>query len=182
MYLERQAMKNQKCLVAYFSRKGSNLVNGKVVDLLTGNTEVIAKIIQEETGGDLFRIEAVKAYPVNYGEMAELAREELRTQARPEITGMVKDVGGYEVLFLGYPNWWDTMPMAVYTFLEKHRLTGLTIAPFCTHEGTGMGRSEQELARICPAARVANGLAIHGGHVQETDAEIKGWVKRVLEG
>jgi flavodoxin len=173
-------MKMRKYLVAYFSRNGSNYVSGDIAHLATGNTEVAAKMIVEMTGGDGFRIETANAYPENYGEMAEVAREELQHQARPEIVGRVGDIGAYEVVFLGYPNWWDTFPMAVGTFLEQHRMTGLTIAPFCTHEGTGMGRSEKDIGKLCPGANVAAGLAIHGTRAKGARKEIEEWVKRTV--
>jgi flavodoxin len=172
-------MKTKKCLIAYFSRPGSNYASGHVVDLPVGNTEVAAKMIQEMTGGDLFRVETVKAYPADYMDTTEIAGKEMREGARPEIAGSVKDIAKYDVVFLGYPNWWDTMPMAMFTFLEKHNLMGLTIAPFCTHEGNGMGRSAGDIAKTCPGARIVEGLAIQGTHVEESWEVIEAWVGKI---
>lgn len=169
-------MSKVKSLVAYYSRAGSNYVSGNIVDLPVGNTEVAAKIIQKLAGSDLFRIDTVKAYPAGYHETTEVARKELRQQARPELTGQVEDLSKYGVIYLGYPNWWGTMPMAVYSFLEGHDLSGKTILPFCTHEGSGMGRSESELLKLCPGSRVLKGLPIVGGAVQGARSLIAAWL------
>jgi len=176
-------MKNKKNLIAYFSRKGHNYVSGKIVNLPVGNTEIAARMIQELTGGDLFQIEAVKAYPEDYTEATEVAKKELHENARPELVRQVPDIGAYDVIFLGYPNWWNTFPMPVFTFLERHALAGKTIVPFCTHEGSGLGRSEMDIAKLCPGATLMEGLAIHGTHVGAARAAIEKWLTRnVLTG
>jgi flavodoxin len=172
-------MTNKKCLIAYFSRKGNNYVSGKIVNLPVGNTEVAAKMLREMTGAGLFRIEAVKAYPDDYTETTEVAKNELRDDARPELAGSVKDIASYDVVFLGYPNWWGTIPMPVFTFLEGHDLAGKTIAPFCTHEGSGLGRSERDIAKLCPGVTLAEGLAIHGTHVKAAKTDIENWLNRI---
>ena len=167
---------NKKCLVAYFSRKGQNYVSGKIVDLKVGNTEVVANMIQKIAGGDLFPIESVSAYPKDYTETTEVAKNELRTKARPELTGRVENMKTYDVIFLGYPNWWGTMPMPVYTFLESYDLSGKTIVQFCTHEGSGMGHSEKDIAKACPKATVLEGIAIHGTRAASAGPEVLGWI------
>jgi flavodoxin len=167
---------NKKCLIAYFSRKGQNYFSGKIVDLKAGNTEVVAKMIQKRTGGDLFHIETVTAYPKDYIETTEIAKNELRTKARPKLTGRVENMGAYDVIFLGYPNWWGTPPMAVFTFLENYDFTGKTILPFCTHEGSGMGHSEKDIAKSCPKATILKGLAIHGSHASSAESEVLSWI------
>jgi len=165
-----------RSLIAYYSRPGNNYVNGNIVNLPVGNTEVAAKMIQKRTGGDLFRIDTVKDYPVDYTEATDVAKEELRQNARPELSGRVDNLAGYDVVFLGYPNWWGTMPMAVFTFLEGCYFSGKTIVPFCTHEGSGMGRSERDIRKLCPDARVSTGLPIRGGGVQEAEEDIATWL------
>ena len=85
-------------------------------------------------------------------------------------------VENYDIIFLGYPNWWDTMPMTVWTFLETYDFGGKTIIPFCTHEGSRMGRSEQDIKTLCPKATVMKGLPIKGSNVQNADKEIEKWV------
>jgi flavodoxin len=172
-------MSKTKGLIAYYSRAGNNYVNGSIVNLPVGNTEVAAKMIQKLTGSDIFRIDTVKTYPEGYQETTEVAREELRRNARPEITGHVDNMADYSVIYLGYPNWWGTMPMAVFTFLEAYDLAGKTIVPFCTHEGSGMGRSESDIRKLCPNARVLKGIAIKGGSVQRANNEIADWLTQV---
>ncbi len=170
---------NKKCLIAYFSRKGQNYVSGKIVDLKIGNTEVVAKMIQKITGGDLFRIETVTAYPKDYTETTEVAKNELRTKARPKLTGRVKDMGAYDVIFLGYPSWWGTPPMAVFTFLESYDFSGKTIVPCCTHEGSGMGHSEKDVAKACPKTTVLEGVAIHGTNASSAGSEVSRWLNKL---
>jgi flavodoxin len=170
---------NKKCLIAYFSRKGQNYASGRIVDLNVGNTEVIAKMIQKKTGGDLFHIETVTAYPKDYTETTEVAKNELRTKARPKLTGQVENMGAYDVIFLGYPNWWGTPPMAVFTFLESYDLSRKTIVPFCTHEGSGMGHSEKDIAKACPKATILEGIAIPGTSASSAESEVSSWIDRL---
>lgn len=170
-------MSKTKSLIAYYSRAGNNYVNGDIVNLPVGNTEVAAKMIQKLTGGDIFRIDTLKPYPEGYQETTEAAKEELRGNARPDISGRVNNMADYDVVYLGYPNWWGTMPMAVFTFLEAHDLAGKTIIPFCTHEGSGMGRSERDIEKICAGAGVLKGLAIRGGSVQQAQDQIAKWLR-----
>jgi flavodoxin len=108
-----------------------------------------------------------------------VARQELRQKARPELTGRVDTMGDYTVVFLGYPNWWSTMPMAVFTFLEAYDFSGKTIIPLCTHEGSGMGHSESDIAKLCPAATVLKGLAITGGSVHQAEIQIATWLREL---
>ena len=167
---------NKKPLIAYYSRKGNNYLNGSIVYLEVGNTEVVAKIIQEQTGGDLFEIETIKTYPEDYTETTNVAMEEKRKSARPELTYMVDQMDLYDVIYLGYPNWWGTFPMAVFTFLESYDFSGKTIIPFCTHEGSGLGNSERDIRKLCPNANVLPGIAIRGGSVKSAGNSIKTWL------
>jgi flavodoxin len=169
---------NKKCLIAYYSRKGNNYVGGNIVNLPIGNTEVIAKKIKGFIGGDLFEINTVKPYPLDYNETIDVARDELRKNARPELTDKVKKMADYDVIYIGYPNWWGTFPMAVCTFLESYDFTGKTIVPFCTHEGSGIGGSERDIKKLCPNAKVLPGLAIRGGSVAGADNLVKNWLSR----
>jgi flavodoxin len=166
-------------LIAYFSRMGNNYVGGRIVHLPSGNTEVAAKMIQKLTGGDTFRIDTVQQYPADYNETTEVARKELREYARPELSGRVDHMEDYGVIFLGYPNWWSTMPMAVFTFLERHDFSGKTIIPFCTHEGSGMGHSESDIKKLCRKAKVLRGIPIRGGSVQRSGNDISAWLREL---
>lgn len=167
-----------KSIIIYYSRPGNNYVGGQIVNLKTGNTEVAALKIKQLTGADIFRIEPVKAYPADYDECTRVAQEELRKQARPAYKGDAVDLDQYDTVYLGYPNWWGTMPMVVCTFLERHPLAGKQIHPFCTNEGSGMGHSESDLRKLCPKATVKSGLSIRGGAVASSDKLIENWLKK----
>jgi flavodoxin len=173
------SLKESKRLIAYFSRPGNNYVGGSIVNLPVGNTEVVAKIIKEIMGGDLFRIEAVKTYPVDYTEATEVAQQELRANARPKLTGHPENMASYNVIFLGYPNWWGTMPMPVFTFLEEYDLSGKTIVPFCTHEGSSMGRSVTDIKKLCTRSNILDGLAIRGGDAKNAKNEVSAWLSKI---
>jgi len=169
-------MVNSKSLIAYYSRKGENYLNGNIVNLTVGNTEVVAKKIQSLTGSDLFEIDTVKPYPNDYTETTNVAKDEKRGNARPELTATVENIDSYDIIYLGYPNWWGTFPMVVFTFLESYDFSGKTIIPFCTHEGSGIGSSERDIKKLCPDAKVLSGLAIRGGSVNSADNIIKSWL------
>ena len=166
-------------LVAYFSHAGQNYANGKIVDLAKGNTELAAERIAAWTGGELFEIKALKDYPVIYNECTDVAKQELRANSRPELIETI-DVSGYDAIILGYPNWWGTMPMPVWTFLEGQRFVGKTLLPFCTHEGSGMGNSEHALKKLCPNATIRAGLPLHGSSVSSAGAAIRQWLQQNL--
>ncbi|NVO11792.1 MAG: flavodoxin [Bacteroidales bacterium] len=169
---------NKKYLIAYYSRKGNNYVGGNIVNLPIGNTEVIAKKIKGFIGGDLFEINTIKPYPADYTETTEVAKIELRTNARPELTNSIKNIADYDVIYLGYPNWWGTFTMAVFTFLESYNFSGKTIVPFCTHEGSGIGNSERDIKKLCPDAELLPGLAIRGSSVSKADNLVQDWIKK----
>ena len=165
-------------LIVYYSRKGQNYWNGSIVDLAKGNTERVAEFIRKAVGGDLFEIETVKEYSKDYMTCTEEAKAELRENARPELKKYPDSIDAYDTIFVGYPNWWGTMPMCVYTFLEHYDLTGKKVAPFCTNEGSGMGSSERELKKICPGAQVVSGLSIHGAKAAKSETKVASWARK----
>ena len=158
-------------LIVYYSRKGQNYWNGSIVDLAKGNTERVAEFVQKAVGGDLFEIDTVREYSKDYMTCTEEAKAELRANERPELKKYLDSIDQYDTIFVGYPNWWGTMPMCVYTFLEHYDLTGKKIVPFCTNEGSGMGSSERFIQKLCPDATVLEGISIHGAEVQSADYE-----------
>lgn len=166
---------NNKILIAYYSRKGQNHVSGKIMNLPIGNTEIVAKKIQHYVGGDLFVIDTVIPYPIDYIETTEVAKKELKQNARPVLTEKLKNMDDYDTIYLGYPNWWGTFPMAVFTFLESYDFSGKTIIPFCTHEGSGLG-GEQDIATLCPYAKLRPGIAIYGSKVATADYSLQMWL------
>lgn len=156
-------MNSKKSLVAYFSH--------------SGNTRTAAEKIAGLTNSDLFEIKPIKRYPNNYNETVAIAKKEVNGNARPKISDSVKDMDLYDVIYLGYPNWWSTMPMAVFTFLEGYDFIGKKIYPFCTHGGSRMGRSEKDIKDLCPNAVIGKGLPISGNSVNSCDEMIKNWIE-----
>lgn len=167
-----------KILIAYYSRKGENYVNGSIKNLAKGNTEIVAEFIQKAVGGDLFEIDTVKNYPVNYTECTNVAKIEIQQKARPELKKYLPSVEDYDKIFLGYPIWWSVPPMAVSTFLEHYDFSGKKIIPFATHEGSGLGGSISYLKKICPNAEILNGVAIHGANAKNSETEVSNWAKK----
>ena len=167
-------------LIAFYSRKGQNYVSGSIKNLPVGNTEVVAGIIQEITGGDMFKIDTIKEYPADYTQTTSVAKDELSAEARPELISKVDNMGEYDTIVLGYPNWWGAMPMAVYTFLEEYDFSGKTILPYCTHEGSGLSGTEREIAMECPKADVRIGLSILGSNAGSAKKSVESWLKKNL--
>ena len=170
-----------KTLIAYYSRRGENYVNGSIRSLPLGNTEVVAaKIKQLLPDADMFQIDTVRKYSDSYMTCIEEAKQELRAQARPEMKEKLDSIDDYDTIIPGYPNWWGTMPMVCYTFLESYDFTGKRIIPFCTNEGSGMGSSERFIKKLCPGATVLSGTPIHGAEAQTADKEAQAIARMAL--
>lgn len=167
-----------KILIAYYSRKGQNYFAGAIKNLAKGNTEIVAEFIQKAVGGELFEIDTVKTYPADYTECTNVAKDEIRQKARPELKKYLPNIDDYDTIFLGYPIWWSVPPMAVSTFLEHYDFGGKKIIPFCTHEGSGLGGSVGYIKKIVPAADVKSGLAIQGARAANSEAEVTAWAKK----
>ena len=165
-------------LIVYYSRKGENYWNGSIRNLSKGNTEQVAEFIQEAVGGDLFEVRTVREYNKDYYVCIEEAKQELHAQARPELEKYLGSVDKYDTIFVGYPNWWGTCPMAVFSLLERLDLFGKKIVPFCTNEGSGMGSSERDLKKICTGATIAKGLSIHGAEAAQSATQVAAWAKK----
>ena len=167
-------------LIVYYSRKGQNYWNGSIVDLAKGNTERVAEFVQKAVGGDLFEIETVREYSRDYMTCTREAKDELTGGARPELKRWPDSLDAYDTIFVGYPNWWGTMPMCVYTFLERYDLSGKRIVPFCTNEGSGLGSSERDIRNACPGAIVKPGLSIHGGSAASAEKRVAEWAQKIV--
>lgn len=163
-------------LIAFYSRADENYVNGLIKTLEVGNTEVMAGIISELIDADLFKIEQVQEYSKSYNECIAQAQADQKRNARPELKNYPQSLDGYDAIYLGFPNYWSTMPMAVFTFLERFDFSNKIIKPFCTHEGSGMGSSVSDIKKLCPKARIESGLAIYGGSVKRSKKEIEKWI------
>ena len=170
-----------KTLVAYFSRAGQNYGHGGIVDLPKGNTEILAEAIAQDLGCDLFKIEAVEPYPEDYYATTDLAKRELRENARPAIQGPLPNMEGVNAIVLGYPNWWGTVPMPVKTFLDACDLNGVTIVSFCTNEGSGLGGSVGDLSRTYPGANVVSGLSVRGTYAAHSTGRAISWARKAIK-
>jgi flavodoxin len=169
-------MEPKKILVAYFSRAGQNYVSGNIKSLPVGNTKAVAQTIARIAGADLFEIEPVKEYPADYTLATEVAQQELRAQARPALKAQFDRLADYDTIVVGYPSWWGTMPMPVFTFLESQNFARKTILPLCTHEGSGLGRSEADIRKACPRATVSAGLALKGSAIAVAEPALRTWL------
>lgn len=164
-----------KILIAFYSRADENYFCGRLKTVEIGNTEIVARKLQALTGGDLFKIEQLQPYSKDYNECIAEAKEDQKQNARPELKVYPQSIAAYDAIYLGFPNYWSTMPMAVWTFLEYFDFTGKTIKPFCTHEGSGMGSSITDIQKLC-AAKVEKGLALCGSHAGACDESLKKWI------
>lgn len=167
-------------LVAYFSRAGENYNVGYVE---RGNTDILAEMIHDQVGGDLFQIETVETYPESYDEMTEIAQAERSSDARPELATRIENPEQYDVIFLGYPIWWADMPMAMYTFLETYDFSGKTIIPFSTNEGSGLASTITSIETTQPNATVLDGFTVRGQAAQEeqddTRTRVNDWLANI---
>ena len=166
-----------KTLIAFFSRADENYFGGAMRYVKVGNTEIVAGIIEDLILADTFKIEMKNPYSPVYMTCIEEAKKDLRAKARPELVSMPESIDEYDTVILAYPNYWGTMPMAVYTFLENFDFSGKTILPLCTNEGSGMGSSEREIKKTCPGAEVKKGLPITGSAAASSKSSVERWLK-----
>ncbi|WP_153111028.1 flavodoxin [Propionivibrio limicola] len=160
----------RKILIAYYSR--------------TGNTRELANQIQQRVGGEMFELRTVHSYPKEYRATTDQAKRELEANFRPQLTAEVQNMGAYDTVFVGYPNWWGTFPMAFFSFFEKYDFAGKTLIPFCTHEGSHLGRSVTDMKSLCPKARILDGIALRGGNnstvrSDSSRREVDEWLRKL---
>lgn len=169
-----------KILVAYFSRVGEEYGLGVVQK---GNTKIVAEIIAQKLGADLFEIKPVKSYPVNYKVCTDVASLEKAQKARPELATRLENFDEYDIIFIGSPIWWNDAAMCVYTFLESYDFSGKKIIPFVTHAGSGLGDIPQRFSLTCPNAKILQGFAIRGVTAQknfsETEEKVSAWLNKL---
>lgn len=162
-------------IIVYYSRAGENYVNGEIKNLLIGNTELVAEALSELTGAELFKIEPCVPYSQDYSECINQAKADQCRAARPEIVLHSVDFEQFDTVYLGFPNYWGTMPMPVFTFLEKSNLSGKRICLFCTHEGDGFGHSRHDVQRLCSGSIIEAGPSILGAHISQKQSIIAKW-------
>ena len=168
-----------RILIAYFSHAGQNYSHGGIKNLDVGNTEVVAKKLHALTDSDLFFIDTVQKYPDDHMKKIEIAKREYEQNARPELTATVENMAVYDVVAAAFPNWWTTMPMAMFTFFESYDFAGKIICPIVTHGGSGFSNSLRDISLLCPGAEIREGLAINGDDVQKCDKALEKWAKKV---
>jgi len=155
---------SRKILTAYFS--------------WGGNTREIAKQIHQRVGGDLFEIECVTPYSQDYNTVLKEAQRDLRAQARPPLKTHVANMEQYDVIILGYPNWWATIPMSIATFLEEYNFSGKTIIPFSSHGGGRLGQSLTDIAKLAPNAKLGDALSVHYSGGSSLPKDITAWLRK----
>lgn len=165
-------------LLAYFSRRGENHTDQGIQVLEVGNTERVALKISEKLNQPAYRIQTVKPYTDNFKEMIEVAKKEQAENARPELQGPLPDMKPVKTMVLGYPIWHGTMPMAVFSFLEKVGCDNITIIPFNTHGSSGVARSVDDIRKVCPKAVVIDGTPIKGTLAATADKEAEEIAKK----
>lgn len=168
-------------LVIYFSRTGEQYVVG-VID--KGNTAIVAEMIAEQTGADLFEVlPEDDHYPMTYDALTDVAKQEQTDKARPAYSGELPDLGGYSTIYIGAPVWWGDWPMIMYTVFENNDFSGKKLIPFSTHEGSGLSGFDKKLQSACPDAEVLNGLAVRGNDAQNNQEKVKesvsGWISEL---
>lgn len=163
-------------LIAFYSRAGENYFGGAHRYITVGNTEKAAEMLAKLTGGEPFRIEQAQPYSDDYNKCVAEAREDFRKNARLAVLHLPDSLDAYDEIYLGYPNYCGTMPMAVYTFLEAYDFSGKAIHPFCTHEGSGLSATERDIQKTAKGATVTKGIAIHGSHVESAGNALEKWV------
>lgn len=177
---------NGKSLVVYFSvpetdgvdaSSGASriLSGGKVM----GNTQYIAVIISEATGSDLFEIKAVHTYPGSHKALIDAAKVEIDNNARPKLATHIKNLKDYDVVFVGFPNWWYDMPMPLYSFFDEYDFGGKTVIPFCTHGGSRFSGAIKTIRELEPKATVLDGYAIARDRVPESKDGVLKWLEKI---
>lgn len=164
---------SQKALIVFFSHAGENYSVGNIN---VGNTKIVADYISEITGADQFEIIAEKNYDMPYMDLIKVAQDEAKTGELPAYKGDV-DIAPYDIIFIGGPIWWGTYPQVMFTFFKDHDLSGKTVIPFTTHEGSGLASTVRDVKKVWPKATVKDGFAIYGHEVRSGKAKVEKWLK-----
>ena len=167
-------------LIAYYSRRGQNYFGGKLKTVEKGNTETLVEMLQELTGAEVFHIKQVVEYSDDYDKCAEEVKYDFENDERPELDEYLQEPDKYDTIYLAYPNYCGTMPMVLFTFLEEYDFSGKIIRPICTNEGSGLGKSVEDIKRLCPNSEVRTGLSINGSEVTESKEKLKNWLEKTI--
>ena len=166
-------------LVAYFTTKSQLDINRRISQEEIGNTAKIANMIKENVSCDLYEIETEYEYPQDMKSLLEIAKKEMDDQAYPPLLLHILNMKQYDIIFLGYPNWYNTMPRAVFSFLNDYDFSKKTIIPFCTHGGGGLGNSIEDMKKILPNNKILEAIAIKDSEVEESSQKITEWIKNL---
>ena len=169
-----------KALVIYFSRIDENYFGGAMRYITKGNTEIIAEYIEELTGADLFKVERKVDYAKDYRTCIQEAQVEQRRGERPELKRYLDNVDGYDVIFIGGPIYWGTLPQPMFTQLSRLDFKDKIIMPFSTHEGSGLASIVKDIKKYAPNAEIRKGLAIVGSNVNNAKPQVDRWIKENL--
>lgn len=164
-----------KTAIIYYSRKGLNWYNGEIQKLEKGNTEVLAEEIQNRIGGDLFSLEMKEPYPEDYDTCVEMAKKDLLSDRTCELTSY-PDLSGYDVIYLGYPIYWDDLPIAISSYFKKQPVENKIIHPFITHESSGLGISVSHLRQLLPTCKITRPFPLPGSLVLSCKDMIEHWI------
>lgn len=145
----------------------------------SGNTESVAQEIAAQTGADVFALEPQEPYTDDYNELLDIAQEEQRSNARPAISGSIENLDSYDVIYLGFPNWWGDMPMLLYSFLDDYDLSGKTIAPFVTSGGSGFSNTISAMESLEPDAEILDGLSLGSSEAAEPADAVGSWLEEI---
>ncbi|MFL0196034.1 flavodoxin [Clostridium sp. WILCCON 0269] len=145
----------------------------------SSNTGNIARLIQQETGGQLFEVNPVQAYPSNYGTCVEQAKKEIHSGFMPELEAIPDNLDSYDVIFIGTPIWWHTMAPPVFTFLSHADMSGKTVVPFCTHGGGGKGHYINDISKLCKNSIVLDELVVYGDGGKSAELDVQAWLNRI---
>lgn len=165
-----------KILVVFFSHAGDNYSVGNIK---VGNTKIVADYITEFTGADQFEIKTNKYDGMAYKPLCDLAKEEQEKGELPPFEGGIDNLDQYNTIFIGGPVWWGTYPQVMFTFFKKYDLSGKTIIPFTTHEGSGLGNCVEEVKKAYPKANVTEGFSIYGHEVRDGKEKVKKWIDKL---
>jgi len=170
-------------IAAFFPQDATAMETGRTKALIifyswSGNTKGIARQIHQKVGGDLVELELVRPYSSNYNTCLDEAKRDMEQGARPELKTKIADMGQYDVIYLGYPNWWATIPMPIATLLETYDFSGKIILPFCSHGGGRLGQSVTDIAKLAPKSTIKEALSVHYSGGSSLARDIDAWLRK----
>jgi flavodoxin len=176
-----------KILIAYFTQpentSGTDAVSGASVQISggqkIGNIEFVAKMIQEKTGGEFFEIKTQNQYPKTHNALLDYTQKELGDRQKPRLSTHISNMNEYDIIFIGYPIWWYTLPMVIYSFLDEYDLSGKTVIPFCVHGGSGFADTIRRITEQEPRAKMLEGFTVSRNTVARSERDVTAWLRRL---